>query len=73
MHNQTESFGSGSRTRRGNGLVSFVAVMNEVKSKIDQGYPLIRIYELFEDRLDLGYTQFTKYVTRHIKQGKPIF
>jgi hypothetical protein len=72
-NNQSESIDRGTRTRRGNGLVSFVAVMDEVKLKIDQGYTLIRIYEIFENRLDLGYTQFTKYVTRHLKQGRPIF
>jgi hypothetical protein len=72
-NNPSKSIGSEIRTRRGNSLVSFVAVMEEVKLKIDQGYTLIRIYEIFEDRLEFGYTQFTKYVTRHIKQGRPIF
>lgn len=54
------------------GRVSFVAVMDEVRAEIERGVPLVWIYKAFEDRLDIGYTQFTKYVTRFIKQGRPI-
>ena len=58
---------------RGCGRVSFVAVMDEVRVEIERGVPLVRIYKAFEDRLDIGYTQFTKYVTRFIKRGRPVF
>ncbi|WP_263597206.1 hypothetical protein [Pseudomonas fluorescens] len=47
--------------------------MHEVRAEVERGVPLVQIYEAFEDRLNLGYTQFTKYVTRFIKQGRPIF
>ncbi|MFJ2463176.1 TraK family protein [Pseudomonas sp. NPDC087615] len=58
---------------RGDGRVSFVAIMEEIKHQVDSGRPLVQIYEHFEERLDLGYTQFTKYVTRYIKEGRPVF
>lgn len=58
--------------RRGSGRVSFVAVMDDVRAEIERGVTLVQIYEAFEDRLDIGYTQFTKYVTRFIKQGRPV-
>ncbi|MCU1772259.1 TraK family protein [Pseudomonas sp. 13B_3.2_Bac1] len=59
--------------RRGCGRVSFLAVMDEVRAEVVRGVPLVQIYEAFENRLDLGYTQFTKYITRFIKQGRPVF
>jgi len=46
--------------------------MDDVRAEIERGVPLVQIYEAFEDRLDLGYTQFTKYVTRFIKQGRSV-
>lgn len=63
---------NGHTERRGSGRVSFVAVMDDVRAEIERGVPLVQIYEAFEDRLDLGYTQFTKYVTRFIKQGRSV-
>lgn len=60
----------GRQQRRGR--ASFVAILGEVRWEHERGLPLIQIYEKFEDRLDIGYTQFTKYVTRYIKQGQPI-
>ncbi|EJP2308817.1 TraK family protein [Pseudomonas aeruginosa] len=54
------------------GRASFVAVLEDVRREHERGVPLTWIFEAFEDRLDIGYTQFTKYVTRYIKQGQPI-
>ena len=54
------------------GRASFVAVLDEVRKEHERGVPLVWIYEAFADRLEMGYTQFTKYVTRCIKQGQPI-
>ncbi|AWO80395.1 MULTISPECIES: TraK family protein [Enterobacterales] len=54
------------------GRASFVAVLDEVRKEHERGVPLVWIYEAFADRLEMGYTQFTKYVTRYIKQGQPI-
>jgi hypothetical protein len=54
------------------GRASFVAVLEDVRKEHDRGVPLVWIYEAFEDRLEMGYTQFTKYVTRYIKRGQPI-
>lgn len=63
---------NGHSERRGSGRVSFVAIIDDVRAEIERGVTLVQIYEAFEDRLDLGYTQFTKYVTRFIKQGRPV-
>ncbi|MDD1975438.1 TraK family protein [Pseudomonas tussilaginis] len=73
MNHQHPTVEAAKLARDRDGLVSFVAVMEEVKALVNKGYPLVRIYKTFEDHLDIGYTQFTKYVARHIKQGKPIF
>lgn len=62
---------TGRRPQR-RGRASFVAVLNEVRKEHERGVPLAWIYEAFADRLEMGYTQFTKYVTRYIKRGQPI-
>ncbi|CAM7379984.1 TraK family protein [Citrobacter sedlakii] len=54
------------------GRASFLAVLEDVRREHERGVPLTWIFETFEDRLDIGYTQFTKYVTRYIKQSQPV-
>ncbi|MBZ7458433.1 hypothetical protein FMJ29_05545 [Klebsiella michiganensis] len=69
----TDSLNAATKSRpQRRGRASFVAVLDEVRKEHERGVPLLWIYEKFEDRLDMGYTQFTKYVTRYIKRGQPI-
>lgn len=69
MNDQNSTLKIDKPVRRGYGRVSFVAIMDEIKAKVDEGYSLVRVYETFADRLDLGYTQFTKYVSRYISKA----
>lgn len=69
----TDSLSAATKCRpQRRGRASFVAVLDEVRKEHERGVPLLWIYENFKDRLDMGYTQFTKYVTRYIKRGQPI-
>lgn len=62
-----------SNQRRGHGRVSFLAHRDALKNMLDSGLSLTAIYEAYKDHLDIGYTQFTKYMTRYIKQNQPVF
>lgn len=62
---------------RGTGRVAVFARKEEIQKLIEQGYPLIQIYEKYEDKLTIGYAQFVRYLNQYIRskpdenEGKP--
>lgn len=55
------------KRERGAGRVSFLAQRDEFAKLIEAGHPLRSIYTDHQDGLGIGYTQFTRYVTRYIR------
>lgn len=55
---------------RGSGRVAFLARKEEIHKMIDEGYPFISIYEKYENKLSIGYSQFMKYVRKFILGSK---
>lgn len=58
------------KRERGAGRVSFLAQRDEFAKLIEAGHPLRSIYTDHQDGLGIGYTQFTRYVTRYIRTGE---
>lgn len=56
----------GKRRLKGEGRVGFLARVEEIRTLIDQGYPLLSIYERHKDGLTITYSQFTRYVAKFI-------
>lgn len=51
----------------GAGRVAFLALLESVKSDIDEGWSLKEVYRRYSERLaNITYSQFTYYVRRHI-------
>lgn len=61
---------------RGSGRVAFLARLEGIKTMVQEGHPLLSIYQTYESDLPFRYSQFVKYVNRYIKfesvQGKPV-
>ena len=53
------------KARRGQGKVDFLAMQDNVQRQINAGHTLINIYDSSASKLSIGYTQFTKYVSRY--------
>lgn len=53
------------KARRGQGKVDFLALQDSFQRQINAGHTLIQIYESSASKLNIGYTQFTKYVSRY--------
>lgn len=51
---------------KGAGRVGFLANREEIAAMLAAGHPNITIYEAFSDRLGISYSQFNRYVARHI-------
>lgn len=51
--------------RRGQGKVEFLKLQDIFQKQINAGYTLINIYASSPSKLSIGYTQFTKYVSRY--------
>lgn len=52
---------------RGAGKVAFWARKDAIAKKIEEGYPLIMIYEEYQRLLPIGYGQFLIYVRRYLR------
>ncbi|HGC8067029.1 TPA: TraK family protein [Yersinia enterocolitica] len=59
-----------SKTPRGHGRVAFLALVEDFRKLLDAGHPLRSIYDDHQERLGIGYPQFTKYVGRYIRKAK---
>lgn len=53
------------KARRGQGKVDFFALQNHFQREINAGHTLTNIYANSASKLSIGYTQFTKYVSRY--------
>lgn len=51
--------------RRGQGKVDFLKLQDTFQRQINAGHTLINIYASSASKLSIGYTQFTKYVSRY--------
>ncbi|WP_137803770.1 TraK family protein [Pseudomonas sp. G(2018)] len=54
-----------SKARRGQGKVDFLTLQDTFQKQINAGHTLINIYASSASKLSIGYTQFTKYVSRY--------
>lgn len=54
-----------STARRGQGKVDFLTLQDVFQKQIDAGHTLTNIYANSKSKLSIGYTQFTKYVSRY--------
>lgn len=54
-----------------NGLMSFLAMLPTIEAQIKAGVLLVDIYTEHAGKLRIGYTQFTRYVNRHIRKNAP--
>ena len=52
---------------RGSGRVAFIARIEGIKKMVEEGHPLLSIYQTYENDLPFRYSQFVKYVNRYIK------
>lgn len=57
--------GHNTKAMRGQGKVDFLALQHHVQGQINAGHTLINIYTSNAFKLSIGYTQFTKYVSRY--------
>lgn len=53
---------------RGSGRVSFLARMDAIKKMIEEGHPLLSIYQEYEKDFGFSYSQFVKYVHKFIRR-----
>lgn len=53
---------------RGSGRVAFLARVEGIKKMIEDGHPLISVYQEYEDELTIKYGQFAKYVNKFIRR-----
>ncbi|NNM59268.1 MAG: hypothetical protein HKM04_05585 [Legionellales bacterium] len=58
-------------TKRGLGRVTFLAKQGLISEAIEAGWPLTLIYEKHAEKLNISYSQFSRYVARYITQVKP--
>jgi len=54
-----------SKARRGQGKVDFLTLQDTFQKQINAGRTLVNIYASNASKLSIGYTQFTKYVSRY--------
>ena len=54
---------------RGGGRVAFLARKDEIRQRIDAGYPLFAIFKEHESEMNISYSQFTRYVAKFIRSG----
>lgn len=52
---------------RGSGRVSFLARLDAIKKMIEEGHPLLSIYQEYEKDFGFSYSQFVKYVHKFIR------
>lgn len=52
----------------GAGRVAFLARKENIQKMIEQGYPLIFIYEKYSDELSISYSQFVRYVQKYFRR-----
>lgn len=52
---------------RGAGRIAFLARKEEIVKMIEEGYPLLRIYQKHEGKLNISYGQFARYVSKFIR------
>ncbi len=55
------------KIRRGAGRVAFLAERAAIADLVTKGHPLRMIFDEYQDRLGIGYPQFTRYVNRYIR------
>jgi hypothetical protein len=53
--------------RRHRGLVMFLALLDQIRDRLEKGWLLIDIYEAHADALGVSYSQFARYVATHIR------
>lgn len=58
---------SNTKARRGQGKVDFLTLQDVIQKQINAGHTLITVYASSASELSIGYTQFTKYVSRYCK------
>ena len=63
----TNSHGEKTKAKR-NGLMPFLALLPAIEAQIKAGALLIDIHTEHAEKLRIGYTQFTRYVNRHIRK-----
>jgi len=54
------------RAKRRLGCIRFVAHMERVRKCLEVGYSLIVVYDELQSRLEMSYSQFTRYVGHFI-------
>ncbi|NMZ81841.1 TraK family protein [Pseudomonas mandelii] len=59
-----------SKAKRGQGKVDFLTLQDTLKKQINAGHTLVNIYANNASKLSIGYTQFTKYVSRYCMAPK---
>lgn len=50
---------------RGSCRISFLARKEEMSKMYEQGYPLISIFEKYQEKLNISYGSFAKYARTH--------
>lgn len=60
-------------TRRDKNLVAFLAVRDDVKDALDEGYAVKTVWTHMHEskRIEFGYDTFLTYVKRHLRQADP--
>lgn len=62
------------RTRPRTGRSQFIPLMNEIKNRLDQGETNKQIHDdlTAQDRIEIGYDQFARYIRKHFKAVKEV-
>ncbi|MEJ2125202.1 MAG: hypothetical protein P8Y67_13115 [Alphaproteobacteria bacterium] len=58
------------QAKRNNGKVSFLAALSAIETDISAGHRLTDVYAKHRKALGIGYTQFTRYVSRYIRRHR---
>jgi len=57
------------KVHRGVGRVAFLARLADFKRLLDAGHSMRSIYDDHKNQLGIGYSQFTKYVSRYVRKA----
>lgn len=55
------------KARKGTGRVAFKAHLAGIKKMIEDGHPVIAVFEAYENKLSIKSGQFGKYVRQYVK------
>ncbi|MBS7736777.1 MULTISPECIES: TraK family protein [Pseudomonadota] len=59
------------KSSRGAGRVAFLARLDSIRKMVEEGYPVVLIYEQHGEGMGISYSQFARYVARYVQPPSP--